>query len=220
MGIVVPDPETLPDWIKKKGIEGPPSDPCNNEVRFYYILFLNLVFPELQHIRSLILPFFSDCLLSGCEASYSGGYLEAGQRSRTQIFRTGTYLRTSSPRQHKSVIFFYLIPNFFVGEGHHVTLWDVLSSERAAHTHLKGQEGGTSELLPKANQWHVCQNENVNFPLSTAMTTLPEPNMWRLKSYAWNRLESVSHTWHFFFTKHCWPTFHCVTDVFVTCQQK
>lgn len=205
----------------KKGIEGPPSDLCNNEVRFYYILFLNLVFPELQHIRSLILPFFfwlsAFRMWSKLFRRISWGWAEKPDSNLSNRY---VFANVVAPTAQISDFCFYLIPNFFVGEGHHVTLWDVLSSERAAHTHLKGQEGGTSELLPKANQWHVCQNENVNFPLSTAMTTLPEPNMWRLKSYAWNRLESVSHTWHFFFTKHCWPTFHCVTDVFVTCQQK
>lgn len=109
--------------------------------------------------------------------------------------------------------FVYLIPNFFVGEGHHITLWDVLSSEWAAHTHLKGQEGWTSELLPKANQWNVCQNESVNFDLA-----LPWPHCQSQIFGGWNLTSGIdynrfSHTWYFFFRKHCWPTFHCVTDV-------
>ncbi|CAG11522.1 unnamed protein product [Tetraodon nigroviridis] len=31
VAIVVPDSETLPDWIKKKGIEGPPTGLCKNQ---------------------------------------------------------------------------------------------------------------------------------------------------------------------------------------------
>lgn len=33
VGIVVPDPDFLPIWIKKKGIEGSYSELCNNKVR-------------------------------------------------------------------------------------------------------------------------------------------------------------------------------------------
>lgn len=51
---------------------------------------------------------------------------EAGLKSFEQVF--------ANFWQHKSVI---LIPIFFVGEGYHITPWDVLYSEWAANTHLK-----------------------------------------------------------------------------------
>lgn len=98
-----------------------------------------------------------DSLLLGCKAGYSGGYLEAGQRSRTQIFRTGI-CELRHLWQPKSLIFFlfiYLILIFFVGEGYHITPRDVLYSEWAADTHLKDQEGWTSELLQKADRKSV-----------------------------------------------------------------
>lgn len=33
VGIVVPDPDFLPMWLKKKGIEGSYSELCKNKVR-------------------------------------------------------------------------------------------------------------------------------------------------------------------------------------------
>lgn len=34
VAIVVPDPDFLPMWLKKKGIEGSYSELCKNKVRF------------------------------------------------------------------------------------------------------------------------------------------------------------------------------------------
>lgn len=82
VGIVVPDPDLLPMWIKKKGIEGTYSELCNNKVTF-----LTIRSPDYLHCLLCILTFF--CFL-GCEERHSGGRPETGQGSRTQVFWAGT----------------------------------------------------------------------------------------------------------------------------------
>lgn len=85
VAIVVPDPDFLPMWIKKKGIEGSYSELCNNKVRF-----ITISSPNTQPHLLRMLTFF--WLFSGCEECYSGGHPEVGQRSRTQVFWAGDCL--------------------------------------------------------------------------------------------------------------------------------
>lgn len=82
VGIVVPDPDFLPIWIKKKGIEGSYSELCNNKVRF-----ITISSPNTQSHLLCMLTFF--WLFLGCEECHSGGHPEIGQRSRTQVFWAG-----------------------------------------------------------------------------------------------------------------------------------
>ncbi len=82
VGIVVPDPDFLPIWIKKKGIEGSYSELCNNKVRF-----ITISSPKTQPLLLCMLTFFG--LFSGCEERHTGGHPEVGQRSRTQVFWAG-----------------------------------------------------------------------------------------------------------------------------------
>ena len=44
---MVPDPDFLPIWIKKKGIEGSYSELCKNKVRFFFF-FLTISSPDIH----------------------------------------------------------------------------------------------------------------------------------------------------------------------------
>jgi len=80
VGIVVPDPDFLPMWAKKKGFEGSYSELYTNKVRVITgnNMKLQLCSSEMPNI------FF--WLSLGCEGGHFGGHAEFGQRSRTQVF--------------------------------------------------------------------------------------------------------------------------------------
>lgn len=86
---MVPDPDFLPIWAKKKGFEGSYSELCDNKVRFITISNLN-VDSHSVCLCNIFWPFFL-LLLLGCEEGNSGGHLEFGQRNGTQVFWTGDW---------------------------------------------------------------------------------------------------------------------------------
>lgn len=101
VGIVVPDPDFLPMWIKKKGIEGSYSELCNNKVRFITITYSNLK----PHLLCMLTFFW---LFLGCEECHSGGHPEIGQRRRTQVFWAGAAM-FDCPQSSDFFILLYVI---------------------------------------------------------------------------------------------------------------
>lgn len=195
MGIVVPDPETLPKWIKKRGIEGPTSELCNNEVNFF---FLRSYRPRSRGYWFLHFSAFRTWSKLFRRISLDWGEKPGWNLSSRYLLNVSHLL---------SLTLLYVIPIFFVGERYHITPRNVLDGEWAAHTHLKDQEGWTSQLFQKANWWNVCQNENVNLDWKLQGRRGPH-----CQSQICECLFHVSHT-HSCFRRYCWPTFHCVSDV-------
>lgn len=170
---------------------------------FIIIVIFNLVVQNYSTFDSLILPFFwlsAFRMWSKLFRRISWGWAEKPDSNLSNRYVFAKRRRLTAQMGD----FVYLIPNFFVGEGHHIALWDVLSSEWAAHTHLKGQEGWTSVLLQKANQWNVCQNQNVNFNLE-----LPWPHCQSQIFVGWNLTSGIDYNW---FLRHYVPSLENIAD--------